>query len=143
VAFYRVTRHAAIMRVGPAILICLGVLGSARAAWDAAIATPYWRIESPAGTIRWIEIHDLDAGRTTGLYHVQVLERELQSPPWKFRSLASHMALTESALRASIIDIAEERSVYPETFESGYSTWKEREAAGDAPVCKSEVTRCL
>jgi len=131
------------MRFGFAVLVGLSVAASARAAWDAAIATPYWRIESPAGTIRWIEIHDLDAGRTTGLYHVQVLERELQSPLWKFRSLASHMALTETALRASIIDIAKERSVYPETFESGYSTWKEREAAGDAPICNSEVAKCL
>jgi len=131
------------MRVRPTVLIWLSVAGTVRAAWDAEITTPYWRIESPAGTIRWIEIHELDAGRATGLYHVQVLEREVQSPPWKFRSLASHMALTESALRASIIEIAKERSVYPETFESGYNTWKEREANGDAPICKSEVAKCL
>lgn len=124
-------------------ILVLGVSGIAFAAWDRAISSPCWLIGAPAGVVRWIEIHDLAAGKATGIYHVQVLERTIGSPPWQFRSLAAHLALTEAALRASIVGVASERPVYPETYESGLKAWRDLSARGDAPLCTTEVTKCL
>lgn len=134
---------AARMRGVRLAVLALCVPGIACAAWEAAIASSIWRIRAPEGVVRWIEIHDLAEGNSTGIYHVQVLERRSGSRPWQFRSLAAHMALTESALRASIMGAGSERSVYPETYESGLQAWKDRAATGKAPLCRSEVTQCL
>jgi len=131
------------MRIWVVALFLFAIAGGVEAAQPQAITAPFWRIAAPAGSIRWIEIHDLDPSRATDLYHVQVLERAEGSPPWQFRSLADRMAITASALRASIIGVAREKSVYPENFESAYRKWKELEGAGRAAVCTSEVAKCL
>jgi hypothetical protein len=119
------------------------VAGLAQAAWKKSIDTPCWRLVSPAGTARWLEIHDLESGNKTGLFHVQVLERSAGSQPWQFRSLADHLALTESALRTSIVSKSSETSVYPETFNYAFKDWAAKLASGDAPICKSTVSECL
>ena len=121
----------------------LGVSTLAGAAWNAPLSTPCWRVHSPAGVQRWIEIHDLAAGAATGVYHVQVLERRIGSHRWEFRSVVANMALTETALRASIVGVAKERSVYPETYQAGLQAWRALAARGEPPVCRSVLATCL
>ncbi|MFO1410756.1 MAG: DUF5086 family protein [Steroidobacteraceae bacterium] len=124
--------------------ICLlGASAMAGAAWNAPLSTPCWRVHSPAGVQRWIEIHDLAAGAATGVYHVQVLQRRIGSHRWEFRSVVAHIALTEAALRASIVGVAKERSVYPEAYEAGFKAWQDRAAKGDAAVCRTDLASCL
>jgi hypothetical protein len=132
-----------------AVLIALGiafVTGIAAAApppWTGPIDTTRWRLASPAGTRRWLEIHDPAGAKATGVYHAQVLERFHGQRRWQFRTLAGHMALTEAALRASIRGVANERAVYPETFDAAYRTWQRAQAEGRATVCESSVETCL
>jgi hypothetical protein len=132
----RLQRHLVV----PAALL---IASTALAAWTNPINTPVWRLSSPPGTFRWLEIHNLDDARSTGIYHVQVLERSANSPPWEFRSLADHMAITAMGIRASIQGVASEKAVYPETFNTAYRAWKKLEARGEAPVCNLEVAKCL
>jgi hypothetical protein len=119
------------------------ISGVALAAWTNPINTPVWRLPSPPGTFRWLEIHNLDDAQATGIYHVQVLERSANSPPAEFRSLADHVAITAAGIRASIQGVATEKSVYPEDFNTAYRAWKKLEAQGQAPVCNLEVAKCL
>jgi hypothetical protein len=124
----------------------LGILASLFAQvayWSGQISSPLWSIAAPSGSVRWIEIHNLESAKAEGLYHVQVLERRSIDPPWKFHSLAPHMALTEEALRASVIAPFKRGSVYPETFDGGYAKWRSAQAQNHAFVCKSSVTACL
>jgi hypothetical protein len=111
--------------------------------WSGAISSPLWSIGAPSGTVRWLEIHNLEGAKAEGLYHVEVLERRSIDPPWKLKSLAPHMALTEQALRASIVAPFKRGSVYPETYDGAYAKWKSAEAENHAFVCKSTVLECL
>ncbi|HTZ00437.1 MAG TPA: DUF5086 family protein, partial [Rhodocyclaceae bacterium] len=63
-----------------------------------------------------------------------------KSPPWQFRHLAKHMAVTEAALRAGIVKPLKKGAVYPESFDAAYVEWK---ALGDGPVCRTSVMECL
>jgi hypothetical protein len=129
-----------------AVGLCSGWIAAsalAGAAWNGPLSNPCWRVQSPAGVRRWIEIHDLAAGAATGVYHVQVLERRIGSHRWEFRSVVAHMALTEAALRASIVGVAKERSVYPETYQAGFKAWQDRAAEGDPPLCRTDLANCL
>jgi hypothetical protein len=130
--------HRQVIALGAILISC-----AAFAAWTSAINTPYWRLASPPGITRWLEIHNLQDARSSGIYHVQVLERSANSPQWEIRSLADHIAVTTAGLRASILGVASEKPVYPERFDAAYQEWKELEAHGEAPVCHSEVAKCL
>ncbi len=129
--------------VAVAIAFLTGTAAAAPTAWTGAIDTTRWRLASPAGSRRWLEIHDLAGAKTTGVYHVQVLERFHGQRRWQFRTLAGHLALTEAALRASIRGVASERAVYPETFDAAYRAWQRAQAEGRATVCESRVETCL
>src|ERR1700684_4700185 len=98
------------------VLACLFSQTSG-AYWSGKISSPLWSIGAPSGSVRWLEIHNLDTAKADGLYQVEVLERRSIDPPWKFKSLAHHMAVTEEALRASAIAPFKRGSVYPETFD--------------------------
>jgi hypothetical protein len=111
--------------------------------WSGKISSPLWSIGGPSGSVRWIEIHNLGTVKADGLYHIEVLERRSIDPPWKFQSLAHHMAVTEEALRASVIAPFGRGSVYPETYEGAFNKWKIAQANHNAFVCKTTVIACL
>jgi hypothetical protein len=111
--------------------------------WSGAISTPLWSIGAPSGSVRWFEIHNLKTAKADGLYHIEVLERRSIDPPWKFKSLAHHMAVTEEALRASAIAPFKRGSVYPETYDGAFEKWKIAHANNSAFICKTTVIACL
>jgi hypothetical protein len=113
------------------------------AGWTGEVSSELWTLPSADGTSRWLEIHNLKGPRDEGLFHIEVLERDEGDPVWKFRRLAPHMAVTEAALRASIVKPLEKGSVYPESFDEAYRAWKSAGAAGYAFVCTSTVAACL
>jgi hypothetical protein len=105
--------------------------------WSGKISSPLWSIGGPSGSVRWLEIHNLDTAKADGLYHIEVLERRSIDPPWKFKSLAHHMAVTEEALRASVIASFKRGSVYPETYDGAFEKWKIAQANNNAFICKT------
>jgi hypothetical protein len=113
------------------------------AAWAGTISSTLWALPPGEGKVRWLEIHNLKTASVDGLFHVQVLERKRTDPVWDSRSVADHMALTEAALRASIVAPLKAGSVYPERFEGGFAKWQTAQAAGHASVCNSTVLSCL
>jgi hypothetical protein len=111
--------------------------------WSGKISSALWSISSPSAIVRWIEVHNLGTAGADGLYHVEVLERRSIDPPWIFKSLANHMALTEQALRASVVMPLKRGSVYPETYNGGLAKWKAAQADGRAFICTTNVNACL
>jgi len=111
--------------------------------WSGKISSPLWSIAGPSGSVRWLEIHNLDTAKAGGLYHIEVLERRSIDPPWKFKTLAPHMAVTEEALRASAIAPFKRGSVHPGTYDAAFEKWKIAQANSDAFICKTTVIACL
>jgi hypothetical protein len=126
-------------RLLPPLLAC-AISASAFAAWNGDIADSIWALPAAHGNQRWLVIHNLDAAAAEGLYHVEVMERAAGAPPWQFRHLAKHMAVTGAALRASVIKPLKKGAVYPESFDAAYAEWKSQRGA---PICRTTITECL
>lgn len=126
-------------------VIVLASLISASALAQSAgpLNSALWSIQSPPGTVRWIEIHNLDSAARDGLFHLEVLERGASDPVWKIRHVCSHLAVTESALRASVLKPLSRGSVYPETYQSALARWKRDQSEGRAAICKSTIAMCM
>jgi hypothetical protein len=116
---------------------------AAFAAWAGPIAGDIWAIRSTVKETRWLVIHDRDSAITQGVFHVEVLALAKGAEPWRVRHVAKHMALTEEALRASIIKPLKRGAVYPESFDDAYAKWKDQSKEGSAPICRSDVLACL
>jgi hypothetical protein len=111
--------------------------------WSGKITSPLWSIRSDEGRVRWLEIHNLSSAAADGMFHVEVMERMSADAPSKYKTLAPHMAVTEQALRASLVAPLGKGAVFPEAYDAGYSRWKGAEAAQRAFVCKVSVNACL
>jgi len=103
-----------------------------------------WSLPPRGDMVRWVEIHDLDQARKSGLFHIEVLGRRRGDPAWKIEHLLPHMAITTMALRRSIVEPLTAGSVYPETFDDAYRRWQKTGAsAGGAPICETTLDECL
>lgn len=131
------------MRSALLVLSSFIAIASASAEWQGRIDGDVWSLPSSATSSRWLVIHDRDAARAEGVYHVEVLERATGAPLWQVNHLAPHMAVTERALRASIVEPLRRGAVYPEAFDEAFAKWKEENAQRSAPVCTSTVIECL
>jgi len=116
---------------------------AAFAEWTGLIAGDIWAIRPTAKETRWLVIHDRESAQVEGLFHVEVLALGKGAEPWRVRHVAKHMALTEEALRASIVNPLRRGAVYPESFDDAYAKWKEQSKEGRALICRSEVLACL
>ena len=125
------------------VIALLVVAGRVFADWSAPIDAEVWKLQAAEGTVRWLVIHNLQQAKQDGLYHVEVLERNVGAEPWNVRHLANHMALSDAALRASIVEPLKSGSVYPEAFNDAFAKWRAQRASGDAPICTTNVSACL
>ena len=133
-------------RVGAGALIAVAACLAAQvcaAYWSGKIASPLWSIRSDEGKVRWIEIHNLATAAADGVYHLEVLERFSAAPVSQFKPLARHMAVTEAALRASLVEPLGKGSVYPESYAEAFSRWRAAQAENHAFVCKVSINDCL
>jgi hypothetical protein len=64
-------------------------------------------------------------------------------PAWKFTWLAPHLAITEDALRRSVIGPSRQLANYPETYESAYQSWLRTKGTEHRDVCTTTVALCL
>jgi hypothetical protein len=107
--------------------------------WAGPIGQGTWQLHAPAGMQRWLVVRLIPSPADPN-YHVEVLEKASGDPAWKFKWLASHMAVTEDALRSSIRRMSRHPENYPETFENGYTSWIKSQSH---PVCSTTVEACL
>ena len=110
---------------------------------DKPITQTIWSLENTAKQNRWLIIHHLDDGNKTGIYHIEVIGKNKKDPAWKIQHLANHIAITKSALLASMIKPLSKGDVYPESFNDALSKWqKENEGKGGA-ICNTSVLDCM
>jgi hypothetical protein len=102
-----------------------------------------WEVASDSKTVTWLVIHNLAEGKTSGLFHIEVLERQKTEPAWRFKRLAAHMAITQAALRASVRKPLGSGRVYPEQFDQAFARWQAQRDTGGAPICEQTVLACL
>jgi hypothetical protein len=87
-----------------------------------------------------VVIHNLDEASSSGIYHIEVIAREKGKPKWQIKRQAPHLAITEDALRRSIINPLKSGSVYPEPYEDAFKEWQK---SSNAFICDTSVIECL
>jgi hypothetical protein len=102
-----------------------------------------WSIAGTETSQRWIVIHDLAEGGTTGVYHIEVIKRKLGAPSWQIERLSAHMAITGKALKRSVVKPLKSGAVYPEAFDDGFKKWKAENNGKGGAVCTTSVPECL
>jgi hypothetical protein len=128
---------------GVTLAAMLLVPGSAPGQELAAHAAGIWSIGDTPGMKRWIVIHDRDAAKTTGVYHIEVIGRKSGDPAWQIVRLVPHMAITEKALLESILEPLDTGAVYPESFDDAYASWQLQNDGAGGSVCEQSVTQCM
>ena len=88
-------------------------------------------------------IHNLKEARETGVYHIEVLARGIDDPVWKIEHVAAHMAITESALAASVLAPLNKGAVYPEIFDDAFMDWQKQNAGKGGAICASTIAECM
>ena len=102
-----------------------------------------WSIADAPGMSRWIVIHDPGTSQAAGIYHIEVIGRETGAPAWRIVHLAPHMAITERALRVSVVEPLESGAVYPESFDQAYAAWRAQNDGAGGSVCTTSVIECM
>jgi hypothetical protein len=72
-----------------------------------------------------------------------VLSREKGRPVWNLKHVLPHMAITEAALRRSVLGPAPKLGMsYPEQYNEGYRQWRGLLAQHKALICETSVLEC-
>jgi len=125
------------------ILLALTLTAIASPAWavyQGAIVEKIWTLPSAPGTVRWLIIREKTQDKRGELYHIEVLEKKDGQKDWQFKRLTPHMAVTENALRWSLVKFQRTGDVYPESYDAAYKAWS---STYNAPICTSSVNKCL
>lgn len=102
-----------------------------------------WSIAGAPGMDRWIVIHDPESSKSTGVYHIEVVGRKTGDPSWQVVHIVPHMAITEQALRDSVIEPLVSGAVYPESFDDAYAAWLASNGGAGGEVCTRTVIECM
>ena len=102
-----------------------------------------WSIADTEKEKRWIVIHNLDEGKSTGIYHIEVIQKATDAPSWQIVRLKKHIAITAEALKRSIIKPLNKGAVYPEPFNDALAEWERKNGGKGGNVCKSSVIDCI
>ena len=102
-----------------------------------------WAIGDGPGMKRWIVIHDPGASKANGIYHIEVIGRKTGDPAWRIVHLVPHMAITEQALQASVVEPLDSGAVYPESFDDAYHAWQAQNDGAGGTICTITVVECM
>lgn len=116
---------------------------TARAQDLASNTSGIWSIADMPGMSRWIVIHDPASAEDGGVYHIEVIGRKTGAPAWQTVHLVPHMAITEQALRASVVEPLQSGAVYPESFDDAYAAWQSQNDGAGGAICASTVVACM
>jgi hypothetical protein len=121
------------------VLIC-GFSSVADAASPADLySANCWEIAGASGKLTWVEIHNGDEARSSGIAHVEVLARKSGDPIWEIEHVCPHLAITTEALKRSVVRPLREKSVYTETFDAAFARWKLAAKGGTSVVCTTSI----
>lgn len=126
-----------------AAIAVIALLAGSALAQSLPIEVGTWKIRGTSEQSRWVEVHIIEPWNGTQLFHVEVLGHKTGDPSWQVIHLVRHMAITEQALRRSVLRKSRELAVYPETFDGAYAVWKSRYANGQAAICDVSVEDCM
>jgi hypothetical protein len=117
-----------------------GFFSVARAALPLDVySTNYWEIAGSAEKMTWVEIHNRQEAKSTGIAHIEVLARRRSDPVWEVQHVCFHMAITTDALRRSVLRPVQVKSVYPETYEAAFARWKLAAQEGSPMICTTSI----
>jgi Domain of unknown function (DUF5086) len=140
------SRHRATVRYIAAATVALTVSFSAALAAETAADLAegsIWMLAPTSNEIRWLEIHHVERGGPNSVYHVSVLARGKSDPVWKVQHLVPHIAITDAALRRSVIELTVRiRPSYPETYDDAYRRWLALKSDGKAATCDTSIIEC-
>lgn len=102
-----------------------------------------WSIGEGPGMERWIVIHEPGSSKANGVYHIEVIGRKTGDPEWRIVRLVPHMAITEQALQASVVEPLQGGAVYPESFDDAYAAWQAQNDGAGGSVCTMTVIECM
>ncbi len=126
------------------IIILLLYLPATAVAKDIAEhKTGIWSIAPTKTMKRWVVIHNLDEAKNSGIFHIEVIGRNIGDATWQIKHLVSHMAITKEALKKSVIAPLNKGGVYPETYESAYANWLKENNGNGGTVCATSVWECM
>ena len=133
-----------VARLQPVVHAALLLMPAYAPAQDPALnGAGIWSIADTPGMSRWIVIHDPGTTQTKDIYHIEVIGRETGAPAWRVVRLVPHMAITERALRDSIVEPLQGGAVYPESFDDAYAAWRAQNGGAGGSVCTSTVIECM
>ena len=107
--------------------------------WAKPITLGAWSLDGPQGIKRWLFVHAVPSDKDPN-FHIEVLQAKSDDPAWQFDRLMPHMAISEAALRRSIVGQLKRRPPYPEAYDVAYRSWLE---SARREVCATTVTECL
>jgi len=130
------------------ILLCSLLMGSHGLAGDAGPdilghKLGIWQIQGTANQNRWLIIHNLEEAKATGVFHIEIIGRNNGQPAWSIVHLRDHMAISLEALKRSVIRPLKRGAVYPESFDTAYTQWKQAADGGRLDICATTVVDCL
>lgn len=102
-----------------------------------------WSVADTKKARRWIVIHNLAEAKTSGVYHIELIQRAFKAPSWQIERVAKHMAITEAALQRSIVKPLDKGLVYPEAFDTALAQWRAENGGSGGAVCTTSVLQCL
>ena len=102
-----------------------------------------WSIQGTEEKNSWVIIHNLKEAKDTGVFHIEVIARKVDDPAWKIEHVVKHMAITKSALSASVLKPLDKGAVYPETFDTAFEEWCKQNSGKGGSVCTSSITDCM
>jgi hypothetical protein len=121
----------------------LGVAQSAESSPDIIKENSVWDLPGTATENRWVEVHSIESIGAATVYHVSVLSRRKGEPVWSLKHLVPHMAITEEALRRSVVKLSRsQHTAYPETYDGGYNQWRALRNKGTVPICDTSLLEC-
>ena len=88
-------------------------------------------------------IHNLADGKKTGIYHIEVIQKATGAPSWQIERLVKHMAITEAALKRSVVKPLNSGAVYPEAFDDARAEWQAQNGGKGGEVCSTSVRDCI
>jgi len=102
-----------------------------------------WSIQGTAEKKMWVVIHNLNQAKVTEIYHIEIIARGVKEPAWKIDHVVTHMAITKSALAASVLKPLNKGAVYPESFEAAFNDWKTQNSGNGGDICKTNICDCM
>ncbi len=125
------------------IIVLLSLPATVAATDIASHEAGIWSI-APTDTMkRWIVIHNLQEAKVSGVFHLEVIGRNNGDAVWQIKHLVPHMAITEEALKKSVVAPLNRGGVYPETYENAYSMWLKENNGTGGSICNTSVVECM